>query len=108
MARAALWLLGYREGGLEPSSPAPCGVYDCTGSGDPASWAEIAREVFELRNGNGGAVRPVSTGEYYASAPGPVAPRPRFSTLDLAKLEAAGFAMPDWRVSLRGYLKDSE
>ena len=108
MAGAALWLLGYREGGLEPSSPAPCGTYDCTGSGDPASWAEIAREVFELRNGNGGAVRPVSTGEYYASAAGPVAPRPRFSTLDLAKLEAAGFAMPDWQVSLRGYLEDGE
>ena len=108
MAGAALWLLGYREGDLEPSSPAPYGTYNCTGSGDPASWAEIAREVFELRNGNGGAVRPVSTGEYYASAAGPVAPRPRFSTLDLAKLEAAGFAMPDWRVSLRGYLEDGE
>ena len=108
MAEAVFHLLGYREGDLEPSSPAPYGTYDCTGSGDPASWAEIAREVFELRNGNGGAVRPVSTGEYYASAAGPVAPRPRFSTLDLAKLEAAGFAMPDWRVSLRGYLKDSE
>ena len=108
MAEAALWLLGYREGDLEPSSPAPCGVYDCTGSGDPASWAEIAREVFEARNGNGGAVRPVTTGEYYASASGPVAPRPRFSTLDLSRLEATGFKMPDWRVSLRGYLEENE
>lgn len=104
MAGAALFLLGYRGGGLEPTAPAPYGTYNCTGSGEPASWAEIAREVFELRNGNGGAVRPVSTVEYYASAPGPVAPRPRFSTLDLAKLGEAGFSMPDWREGLRAYM----
>ncbi len=107
MARAVLFLLGYREGGLEPSSPAPYGTYNCTGSGEPASWAGIAREVFELRNGNGTSVRPVSTEEYYASAPGPVAPRPRLSSLNLSKLEAAGFAMPDWRGSLHSYCVDA-
>ena len=106
MARAAFWLLGYREGDLEPSAPAPYGTYDCTGSGDPASWAEIARAVFGARNGNGAAVRPVTTERYYAGAPGPVAPRPRFSTLDLGKLKATGFRMPDWREGLKVYMQE--
>ena len=104
MAEAIFWLLGYRDGDLEPSAPVPYGTYGCTGSGEPASWAEIARAVFEARNGNGSAVRPVTTAEYYAGASGPVAPRPRFSTLDMAKLEETGFHMPDWRASLSLYL----
>lgn len=104
MAAAIFHLLGYREGDVEPSAPAPYGAYDCTGSGRVASWAEIAAEVFGLANGNGSAVRPVSTVEYYASAAGPVAPRPEHSALDLAKLEAAGFAMPGWEEGLRDYM----
>ena len=96
MARAILHLLGSR---------APYGTYDCTGSGRVASWADVAREVFDLRNGNGGAVRPVSTAEYYASAGGPVAPRPAHSALSLEKLEAAGFHMPDWEEELAEYMK---
>lgn len=103
MAKAIFHLLGYREGDLEPSAPAAYGTYNCTGSGRVASWAEIAREVFDLANGNGDAVHSVSTAEYYASAQGPIAPRPEHSVLDLSKLEAAGFSMPDWEFSLRGY-----
>ena len=49
---------------------------------------------------------PVSTIEYYASAAGPVAPRPHFSALDLSKLEAAGFYMPDWEMELSEYLEE--
>ena len=63
-----------------------------------------AREVFEATNGNGDAVVPVSTADYYAGAEGPTAPRPRFSTLDLSRLEAAGFCMPDWVEELAEYL----
>ena len=95
MARAIFHLL---------DAQAPYGVYNCTGSGEPASWAEIAREVFEHTNGNGDAVRPVTTEEYYAHATGPIAPRPRYSTLPLDKLEAAGFVPLDWRQSLVAYL----
>ena len=87
-------------------SHAPYGTYDCTGSGAVRSWADVAREVFDLRNGNGAAVRPVSTAEYYASAGGPVAPRPAHSALDLARLEATGFPMPDWEEELAGYVRD--
>lgn len=95
MARAIFHLL---------DTAAPYGTYNCTGSGDPASWAEVARQVFELRNGNGAAVAPVSTEEYYASASGPIAPRPAHSALDLAKIEATGYAAPAWNEELKEYM----
>ena len=84
---------------------APYGTYDCTGSGTVKSWADIARAVFEAANGNGEKVLPVSTADYYASAAGPVAPRPVHSALDLSRLEAAGFHMPDWEEELGEYIK---
>ena len=86
------------------NAQAPYGTYDCTGSGAVRSWADIARFVFEAANGNGDAVVPVSTAEYYASAEGPIAPRPHYSALDLSKLEATGFHMPDWEEELSEYL----
>ena len=95
MARAIFHLL---------DSSAPYGTYNCTGSGEPASWAEVARRVFELRNGNGAAVVPVSTEEYYASVSGPIAPRPVHSALDLAKIEATGYAAPAWNEELKEYM----
>ena len=85
---------------------APYGTYDCTGSGAVRSWADIARTVFDAANGNGEAVVPVSTADYYVSAEGPVAPRPHYSALDLSKLEAAGFHMPDWEQELGDYLEE--
>ena len=83
---------------------APYGTYDCTGSGAVRSWADIARACFEAKNGNGDKVVPVSTADYYASAEGPIAPRPHFSALDLFKLEGVGFHMPDWEEELTEYL----
>ena len=88
MAQAIFHVLGSR---------APYGTYDCTGSGTVKSW--------EAANGNGDRVVPVSTADYYASAEGPVAPRPVHSALDLSKLEAAGFHMPDWEEELGEYIK---
>lgn len=85
-------------------SRAAFGTYDMTCSGETASWAQIAREVFEARNGNGDAVKPVSTEDYFASAEGPIAPRPHFSTLDLAKIETTGFEPRDWRDCLSEYM----
>ena len=83
---------------------APYGTYDCTGSGAVKSWADIARACFEAKNGNGDKVIPVSTADYYASAEGPIAPRPHFSALDLTKLGDVGFSMPDWERELEAYL----
>ena len=48
---------------------------------------------------------PVSTAEYYAGAEGPAAPRPAHSALDLSRLEATGFSMPDWERSLGEYVR---
>lgn len=107
MARAIFHLLGYRQGDMEPTIPAPYGTYNMTGSGQPASWAEIARRVFDLTNGNCAAVRPVTTAEYYANAASSVAPRPHYSALDLTKLETAGFDVPDWEESLKAYIAES-
>ncbi|WP_307979759.1 sugar nucleotide-binding protein [uncultured Senegalimassilia sp.] len=85
---------------------APYGTYGMTGTGAVRSWADIARTCFEAANGNGDKVVPVSTAEYYASAQGPIAPRPRHSVLDLAKLQAAGFRPRDWEDELADYLAE--
>ncbi len=104
MAEGILHLLGYRDGDVEPSSPCEYGVYNLTGSGPVESWAQIAARVFDLANGNGAAVEPVSTAGYYASAEGPIAPRPGRSDLDLSKIVAAGFEPRDWTEELGEYM----
>lgn len=84
---------------------APYGTYNLTCSGEPASWADIAREVFELSNGNGSSVRPVKTTEYYATSEDPIAPRPEHSVLLLAGFESTGFESPDWAAALSAYIE---
>ena len=105
MAEGIFWLLGYRDGDKEPSCPCEHGTYNLTGSGSVASWAEIAAKVFELRNGNANAVKPVSTAEYYASAKGPVSPRPVHSALKLGKLTKTSFIFADWEARTNDYIK---
>jgi len=87
-------------------SGAPYGTYNITGAGEPTTWADIARSVYELTGHDPARVAGVSTEEYFASAPGPVAPRPRNSVLDLRKIIGAGFAPADARSSLAHYLRD--
>lgn len=105
MAEGIFWLLGYREGDVEPSSPALYGTYNLTGSGEPKSWAQIAKRVFELANGNADKVVPVATADYYAGVAGPVSPRPEHSAMDLSKTIAIGFNPPDWEQELDEYVK---
>ena len=95
IARAAVHLL---RGG------APYGTYNVTGAGEARTWAEIAAEVFEITGADRSRVTGVSTEEYFASATGPIAPRPRNSVLSLAKIEATGFAPRDAGQQLREYL----
>ena len=80
------------------------GTYNLTGSGAVKSWTDIARTVFDLTNGNGGKIKPISTAEYFANAKAPVSPRPTYSALDLAKIEATGLDVPDWEESLKAYV----
>ena len=105
MAEGIFWLLGYRDGDKEPSCPCEHGTYNLTGSGRVASWADIAAKVFELRNGNAEAVKSVSTAEYYASAKGPVSPRPVHSVLKLDKLTGANYIPADWEKKISDYVK---
>ncbi len=86
-------------------SNAPYGVYNVTGSGAPATWADIARAVFRATGHDPSRISEVSTEEYFASSPTPIAPRPRWSVLDLARLEAAGVTTADHLESLDRYLR---
>ena len=81
------------------------GVYNLTGSGEPQSWADIARRVFDLTGHDPARVRGVTTDEYFSTATGPVAPRPRNSVLDLSKIEATGFTPRDHREGLREHVQ---
>lgn len=83
---------------------APPGTYNLTGGGEPASWADVARTVFELIGHDPDRITGVSTQQYSASAPGPVSPRPRNSLLELSAIGDAGFAPRDWAESLAEYL----
>ena len=82
---------------------APYGTYNLTNEGQPTSWAEIAKIVFEKSGKSSSDIQPVSTAEYFASKPG-AAQRPLQSTLDLTKIEKTGFIPEDWRDKLNRLL----
>jgi len=90
---------------LIESAPA-YGIYNLTGAGDPQTWADIARSVFELTDSDPTRITGVTTEEYYEGAAQPVSPRPSNSVLDLAKIRATGFVPADMRASLEAYLAE--
>jgi dTDP-4-dehydrorhamnose 3,5-epimerase len=81
------------------------GIYNVTGSGDPLTWAELAQRVFAATGHDPARVTGVSTAEYFASAAGPVAPRPSNSVLNLDKISATGFSARPQLESLDAYLR---
>jgi dTDP-4-dehydrorhamnose reductase len=82
---------------------APFGTYNATNGGEPASWAEITRKIFE-EGGFDLQVTDTTTEQYFAGKPG-IAPRPLKSALDLTKLQQTGFESRDWREDLTTYVK---
>ncbi|MBD8868335.1 dTDP-4-dehydrorhamnose reductase [Nocardioides donggukensis] len=80
------------------------GTYHVTNAGPPTSWADVARQVFELCGRDPRDVTPVSTQEYAAGRA--LAPRPPWSTLSSSRLEATGFVPGDAGEALRRYLSD--
>lgn len=86
-------------------SQAPFGTYNISNEGEPASWADIASEVYELSGKSREDVTPVSTADYYADKEG-IASRPLQSTLKLDKIKAAGFTPRNWKEALREYLEN--
>ncbi|WP_314646488.1 bifunctional dTDP-4-dehydrorhamnose 3,5-epimerase family protein/NAD(P)-dependent oxidoreductase [uncultured Microbacterium sp.] len=82
----------------------PFGIYNVTGAGEPMTWAALAAEVFAATGHDRSRVTGVSTSDYFASATGPVAPRPENSVLSLQKIEATGFVPAPMLESLALYL----
>ncbi|MBE7324799.1 sugar nucleotide-binding protein [Nocardioides sp. Y6] len=84
-------------------SGAAWGTYHVTCAGEPQSWADVARSVFDLEGRDADDVTSVSTGAYAATRPG-LAPRPARSLLDTSKIEATGFTPRDALAALREHL----
>ncbi len=80
------------------------GAYNLSNEGNPVSWADIAKEVYELSGKSKDDVTPISTEEYYKDKEG-IAPRPLKSMLNLDKIKTTGFSPRDWREALQEYLK---
>lgn len=83
---------------------APSGVYHLTNSGEPASWADVARATLALAGRDPADVTGTTTAAYFADKPH-AAPRPLNSVLDLTKAAAAGVVLPPWRDGLADYVK---
>jgi dTDP-4-dehydrorhamnose reductase len=79
------------------------GTYNVSNGGEPSSFADVAKAVFELSGRAADDVSAVSTEEYFAGKE--LAPRPLRSVMDLAKLRATGFEPEDARVALERYLE---
>ena len=86
---------------LLDTRPEP-GTYNLTNTGPTRSWYDIARRVFELVGADPQRVTPQSTTDFTAGKT--VSPRPRHSTLDLAKIIATGHTPADADTELRAYL----
>lgn len=80
------------------------GIYNLSNDGEPASWADVTRTIFQDIGRDDLTVTDTSTAEYFKSKEH-VAPRPLKSYFDLAKIKAAGFEPTDWRMELQAYVK---
>ena len=94
LARATAHLVG---------TEAAYGVYNVSNGGAPRSWADIAKQVYELSGRSADDVTPVTTEAYYAGQDG-LSPRPLHSVMDLSKIEATGFEPEDATAALERYL----
>lgn len=84
------------------STQAAYGTYNISNGGEPASWADITRAIFEDA-GYDLTVTDTTTAEYFADKP-EAAKRPLQSTLSLEKIEATGFTPTDWHEDLKQYI----
>ncbi len=81
------------------------GTYNLSNSGKVKSWAEIASDVFELSGHDASRVTPITTDEY-KEGKHPFAPRPRYSDMDLTKIQRAGFLSEDYEPLLKEYINE--
>ena len=83
----------------------PYGIYNVTGSGEPMTWASIARAAFEFAGHDPNRVKGISTAQYTSTLRRISAPRPKNSVLDLRKISGTGFLPEDHLRSLRHYVR---
>lgn len=86
------------------TSKSAFGTYNVSNDGEPASWADITRTIFEMAEKTELTVTDTTTEEYYAGKEG-IAPRPLKSALDLAKIHATGFTSTNWKEALEAYIQ---
>jgi putative dTDP-4-keto-6-deoxyglucose-3, 5-epimerase and dTDP-6-deoxy-L-mannose-dehydrogenase len=85
------------------SQQADYGIYNVTNNGPLASWADIARKIFEFADYTNLTVTDTTTAEYFAGKDG-IAPRPLNSDMSLDKLHSTGFSSRDWLDELKEYI----
>ena len=88
------------------TTKAPYGTYNATDDGDPASWADVTREIFKL-GGFELQVTDTTTAEYFANKP-KAATRPLCSIMNLDKLHDTGFESKDWHDNLQAYIENEQ
>ena len=81
---------------------APFGTYNVTNGGEPASWADLAKRVFELSGRSAEHVTATTTAQWAEGKV--VSPRPQHSGLDLAKIRSSGFEPADQWSALAEYV----
>jgi dTDP-4-dehydrorhamnose 3,5-epimerase len=84
------------------TTSAPYGTYNVSNDGEPVSWADLAKKIYEQADLNT-KVTGISTKEYFAGKEN-IAPRPLQSTLNLSKIHKIGFKSHNWQDDLKTYL----
>lgn len=81
------------------------GTYNISNSGEIKSWAEVAKDVFELSGHDRSRVITITTEEYMRDKH-PFAPRPTNSDMDLSKIRLTGFQSVDYGPLLEDFVSD--
>ena len=79
------------------------GVYNFTGSGDAASWYQVASVTLAAAGIESPNLAPV-TSEQFAKGK-TIADRPKYSLLDLKKANSTGFMPEDWKLGVQRYAR---
>jgi dTDP-4-dehydrorhamnose reductase len=82
---------------LSLGSESAYGTFHVTNSGDPISWADFAKKIFELTQNHEVQIEPILSSDYPTAAD-----RPAYSVLNLSEFETTfKFVLPKWERGLR-------
>jgi dTDP-4-dehydrorhamnose 3,5-epimerase len=82
------------------------GTYNVSNDGQAVSWAGVTREIYKVA-GLGNKVTDISTEAYYEGKED-IAPRPKYSSLNLSKIKQTGFRPNDWKEDLVKYIEKEQ